>query len=210
VKDWVRWHRQYDAEGPMTRRLAIVQHHIRVFVDSRGGQPTTVVSMCSGDGRDLLGVLAGRDTHVANVTGRLVELDPVLAQAARERIGALGLSGLEVRSGDAGATSAYVGAVPADLILACGIFGNLSDAAVERTVRALPMMCQRDAIVIWTRSRREPDLTPAIRQWFSEAGFAHIAFDPLPESLASVGVERFTGRPVPLQPGLRLFEFQPR
>jgi hypothetical protein len=207
VKDWVEWHRQYDSDGPLGRRLAIVQRHIRDVLGSRGNRPTAVVSMCSGDGRDLLGVLAELGPGGANVTGRLVELDPTLAQAARERIGEAAIIGLQVLDADAGATSAYVGAVPADLVLACGVFGNVPDADIERTVRALPMLCGREATVIWTRGRREPDLTPAIRGWFREAGFTHVAFDPVPDSLASIGVERFMGSPLPLQPGLRLFEF---
>lgn len=36
--------------------------------------------------------------------------------------------------GDASVTSAYVGAVPADLVLLCGIFGNISDADIRATV----------------------------------------------------------------------------
>ena len=31
--------------------------------------------------------------------------------------------------------------------------------------------------MIWTRHRREPDLTPQIRDWFPASGFEEIAFD---------------------------------
>ena len=37
--------------------------------------------------------------------------------------------------GDASTTSAYRGAVPADLVLACGIFGNVSDEDIQRAAR---------------------------------------------------------------------------
>ena len=65
------------------------------------------------------------------------------------------------------------------------------------------------ATVIWTRHRRAPDLTVDIRRWFTEAGFAEVAFDFVDDSTLSVGTQRFTGDPLPFEPGVRLFEFVP-
>ena len=70
---------------------------------------------------------------------------------------------------DAGRTDAYVDAVPAQIVLACGLFGNISEEDIQRTVLSLPMLCARGATVIWTRHRRPPDLTPVIRAWFSDS-----------------------------------------
>lgn len=36
--------------------------------------------------------------------------------------------GIEVVHGDAGTTDAYTGAVPTDVVLLCGVLGNLTDA----------------------------------------------------------------------------------
>jgi hypothetical protein len=208
--DWRSWHRQYDDDGPLAARLAIVRRHIGAFLDSRAGRPVAVVSMCSGDGRDLLGVLAERPARRDDVSGRLVELDPQLAAAARRRIRDASAQGLEVLVGDAGLSTAYSGAVPADLLLVCGVFGNIPDADVKRTVGALPMLCAPDAVVIWTRHRRPPDLTPSLRRWFGEAGFVELAFETVPDSPASVGVGRYQGPTQPFEPGVRLFSFVPR
>ena len=41
--------------------------------------------------------------------------------------------------------------------------------------------------MIWTRHRREPDLTPQIRAWFTGAGFEELAFGS-PESAPRTGV----------------------
>ncbi|HYK95339.1 MAG TPA: SAM-dependent methyltransferase, partial [Candidatus Dormibacteraeota bacterium] len=139
--------------------------------------------------------------------GRLVELDPTLAARARGAIARAGIRGLEVREGDAGVTTAFAGAAPADLVLVCGVFGNITDEDIRGTIRALPSMCAEGATVIWTRHRRPPDLTPAIRRWFRAAGFEHAAFVKVPDSQGSVGVERFVGTPVPFEAGRRLFEF---
>jgi hypothetical protein len=79
-----------------------------------------------------------------------------------------------------------VGAVPADLVLVCGVFGNISDDDVKTTVLALPTLCAHGGTVIWTRHRREPDLTGAIRTWFKEAGFVERAFVAIVDSAVMV------------------------
>ena len=204
--DWVAWHRQYDAEGPLSRRLASVQGHIaRILTEAP--PPITILSLCAGDGRDLLGAIA-RAQRPINVRGRLVELSPTLAGVARDRVAAAGLTSLEVREADAGVAASAEGAVPADLVLLCGIFGNVSDADIRRTVAAMPSLCAPGARVIWTRHRRTPDLTPSIRQWFEDAGFAHEAFDAIADSSGAVGVERFEGEPQAFDRELRLFQFR--
>jgi len=196
--DWQVWHEGYESDTPLRRRLEIVQRRIGEFLDGFAGSSVRVVSMCAGEGRDLLGALDGRERR--DVTGRLVELDPELATRARARANALGLTNLEVREGDAGDTTAYAGAVPADLVLTCGVFGNISDADIEKTLRALPMFAAPGATVIWTRHRSEPDMTVNIRRWLEESGFENTAYDPVPNSdtLGTVGVAKFIGQTQPL------------
>lgn len=207
-RDWIEWHRGYeDATTQLARRLAIVQDHVTRAILERGAAPVRVLSMCSGEGRDLIEPLARLGLAVANVRGRLVELDPTLAARARHAIAAAGLAGLEVREGDAGSTSAYDGAAPADLVLVCGVFGNVTDDDIRATVEALPSLCAEGATVIWTRHRRPPDRTPAIRRWFRRAGFRHVAFVKVPDSPGSVGVEQFVGSPLPFLADVRLFKF---
>lgn len=194
--DWGAWHADYDRDTPQRRRLQIVQRHITAFLDGSPRSPVRVISMCSGEGRDLLGALAAHSRR--DVDGLLVELDPDLAAAARRRAGELGLVNLDVMVGDAGRSGTFADAVPADLVLVCGVFGNISDTDVEATVRALPELCAPDATVIWTRHRKPPDLTPAIRRWLTESGFEEAAFDFVPGDPGSVGVARFVGAAEPL------------
>jgi hypothetical protein len=197
--DWQVWHEGYESDTPLRRRLEIVQRRIGEFLDGFAGTPVRVLSMCAGEGRDLLGALDSRERR--DVTGRLVELDPELALRASAHAQALGLTDLEVRVGDAADTRLYEGAVPADLVLVCGVFGNISDADIENTLRALPMFAAPDATVIWTRHRREPDMTVNIRRWLEESGFDNTAYDPVPDSdtKGTVGVARFRGQTQPLR-----------
>jgi hypothetical protein len=114
---------------------------------------------------------------------------------------------VEVRLADAGTSDAYHGAVPADLVLACGIFGNVSDEDVHRTVTMLPQLCAADALVVWTRGRDGRDPTPQVRRWFADSGFAEREWHAPDDAVYSVGVHRLAGAPAPLVPGQRLFTF---
>ena len=207
--DWVAWHRDYDEETPLKRRLAVVRRHIADALGAAAPGPIRALSVCAGDGRDLLGALDGQPRR-RDVRARLVELDPDLAARARRTALDVGAPGVEVVVADAGTTSAYAGAVPADLVLVCGVFGNITDAAIETTIRALPSLCSPGATVIWTRHRRPPDLTPAIRGWFASAGFAEVAYEPVPDSTGTVGVARLATPPPPFRADVRLFEFLDR
>jgi hypothetical protein len=99
------------------------------------------------------------------------------------------------------------GAVPARIVVACGIFGNITAGDIQATVAALPSLCAPGAPVLWIRHRRAPDLTPAIRSWFREAGFREEAFDLSHDGFMAVGAHRLTGEPAALMPGQRLFTF---
>jgi hypothetical protein len=202
--DWVAWHTDYESDSPLRRRLEIVQRHIVTALDRIEHSPARVISMCAGEARDLRGAL--QQVARRDLVGRLVELDPGLASLARAGLAGLGVAGIEVVAGDAGEMAAYRGAAPADLVLECGVFGNISDEDVERTVRASAALCAPGATLIWTRHRRPPDLTTAVRHWFEESGFTEIAFEPVPDSNGSVGVARYDGPLVALADG-PLFTF---
>jgi hypothetical protein len=57
-----------------------------------------------------------------------------------------------------------------------------------------------DALVLWTRHRGPPDLTPAIRSWFKETGFREGTFDFGHDGFMSVGAHRLTSEPAALMP----------
>ena len=152
--------------------------------------------MCAGDGRDLLGVLSDHGRG-SDVRARLVELDPELSGRARLRAAEVSPA-IEVVTGDASLMTAYAGAVPADIVLACGIFGNVTDDDVHRIVAHLPALCAPGATVIWTRGTFEPDLTATIRVWFMEAGFTELDFVAIPDTSLGVGANRFTAAPRPV------------
>ncbi|MFI6737474.1 hypothetical protein ACIBI9_31505 [Nonomuraea sp. NPDC050451] len=148
-KDWAGWHDAYDVPGsPLERRLQVVRKRIAAALDSGAER---VVSLCAGQGRDLLPVLAAHPRR-DRVRARLVELDEHNVAAA----GRAAPPGVEVVRGDAALLGAYAGAVPADLVLVCGGFERVE---VE-----------------------------------GDDGYG-------------VGVHRYAGPPVALDPGARMFTF---
>jgi hypothetical protein len=142
------------------------------------------------------------------VTAVLVELDRRNIEAARTSAARTGLTQVEIIEADAAISDVYAPFVPADIVLACGIFGNITDPDLERTVRSLSMVCRTGASVIWTRHRNEPDITPRIRGWFTESGYEELSFDaPDNASKSGIGTVRLLGTPLPFQPGFRFFTF---
>lgn len=140
---------------------------------------------------------------------RLVELDPGIAAYAAESAQSAGLTNVDIRVGDAGRSAAYGGLTPVHIALVCGVFGNVGEHDIQRTLRVLPRLCLPGATVIWTRHRRSPDRTPAIRGWFADSGFEELAFDTEDDFPFGVGTHRLTGPALPYERDLRLFEFEP-
>ncbi len=208
ARHWVDWHAAYDdPSSPLSRRLEAVRTLLSdALLDAHPG-PVSIVSLCAGQGRDVIGVLPDHPRR-DDVTARLVELDDDLVATARADAEAAGLDGVAVVHGDASHTSMLTGAVPAQIVLLCGIFGNVSDADIAATVAAAPMMCAPDATVIWTRHRNEPDLTPAIRGWFAEAGFEEVAWVAPDDVHYGVGAHRLVGDPLPFDSARTLFRFE--
>jgi hypothetical protein len=208
VRDYEAWHRQYDDPiSSLAQRLAIVQRRLDERLSAAPPGAVRLISMCAGQGRDVFGVLPAHQRR-GDVTAVLVELDHRNVEVARASAEQTGLTRIDVVEADAAVSDVYALSVPADIVLACGIFGNISDQDLERTVRNLSMLCQTGASVIWTRHRNEPDMTPRIRGWFAESGFEELSFDAIDnESKSGIGTVRLIAEPLPFRPGFRFFKF---
>jgi hypothetical protein len=211
-RDWQEWYRDYeDPTSNLSRRLEVVRGRLESLLTAWSGA-VRLLSLCAGDGRDTLPVIAASGVEVSAV---LVELDPELADAARATGLSLGLPGVEVRTADAGTTSSCVDAVPADVLMACGIFGNITDADVARTVATFPSLLAEGGHVIWTRGCRVPedptevtgDPSETVRSLFVDTGFEEVAFVRPDDASFRVGVARWPHAGAPFEPGVRMFDF---
>jgi hypothetical protein len=220
--DWRAWHRHCDdPNSALARRLEAVRAELARLLAARGAQPTRLLSLCAGDGRDTLPVLAAGHSEVRAV---LVEIDPELGAAARARAAELGLA-VEVRTADAGSLEAYAGLPPADLLLACGVFGNITDDDLATTIAAFPSLLAPGGAVLWTRGARSGDGDPTrwdgdaadlVRTIFAGHGFVEETFLRPDDAPFRVGVHRITGAasatdtavaPRPREPDAQLFRF---
>jgi hypothetical protein len=221
ARDWVGWHEGYDVAGSsLARRLAVVQGCLAGAISCWTGRenclaaptapvrPPRLISMCAGDGRDVLPVLAAHPDGRA-VRALLIEISPELSARARSTAAELGLPEVEVLTADAGATATYAGVEPADVLLACGVFGNVSHEDMRRTVAALPALTAPGATVIWTRGRGgDADRSAEVRARFLAEGFTELAFSAPDDARFRVGVARrpeTVGPPLPSTPWLFRF-----
>jgi hypothetical protein len=205
--DWRVWHDAYEeTDSGLPQRLSLVKGQVCAALDRMPAGKVQAISMCAGQGHDLIGALARHDRR-DDVSARLVELDEDNVRLARRASDEANLSGVEILAADASLSDAYAGAVPADLVLVCGVFGNITTKDIQRTIAALPQLCADDATVIWTRHRHPPDITPNIRAWFLESGFEELAFDVDGSGRFAVGAQRLTCAPRNLVAGERFFEF---
>jgi ubiquinone/menaquinone biosynthesis C-methylase UbiE len=210
---WVRWHRTYeDPSSSLSMRLRAVQSMVRQALDAVPAthpEPIRIVSLCAGQGRDVIDVVK---THPRGpeVSALLVELDPALAAFARERAVAAGAGVAErirVVEGDASQCHWYADDVPADVVLVCGVFGNISAVDITRTIQAMRGFCVPGGHVVWTRHRLPPDATPGIRAEFAAAGFTELGFEAPQGTVMTIGLHRLDGETRPFDSDQVLFDF---
>ena len=121
---------------------------------------------------------------------------------------------MQVVCADAGCSQTYedLAMVPADVVLLVGVLGNISDADVAAAVAAMPRLCATGATLLWSRGRSlegTDDFVTPVREAFSAAGFTELSlrsFDVQDDGTA-LGVVRYDGAPMPLDPRQTWFTF---
>ena len=152
MQDWVAWHSGYDdPASPLRTRLDRVTWHLARALDQAPPGPIQLLSLCAGQGRDVLEVLPDHPRR-ADVTALLVEADAENAAMARQGAADAGLAAVRVRQADASVVANFADVLPAYVLLLAGIFGNVCrrghQADRRRGVRPV-------------RARRDRDLDPA-------------------------------------------------
>jgi hypothetical protein len=74
VTDWMAWHEAYDdPSSSLARRLGVVRRRLGAVLDAAAGERRQLLSLCAGDGRDVIPVLAARAASSSSVSALLVE-----------------------------------------------------------------------------------------------------------------------------------------
>ncbi|MEY9862215.1 hypothetical protein ABH935_007860 [Catenulispora sp. GAS73] len=209
LRDWKPWFAEYDnQDSSMAQRLVVVQRGIRRALDEAPAGSIKILSLCAGEGRDLIPVLAEHPRR-GDVHARLIEFDPVTARVARDAATAAGLDGaVDVVTGDAADPARFGDYAPADLLLLCGIFGNITEADIQNTATRAANLTARGGTAIWTRHRFDPAVIPRIHGWFTAAGFSDLweSDSELPTAVYVAG-NRQERDPAPSPDDKKLFTF---
>ncbi|MDX3386609.1 class I SAM-dependent methyltransferase [Streptomyces niveiscabiei] len=201
--DWLTWHDAYDnPDSYLSSRLVLVKERLREALDAAPEGELRVVSLCAGQGRDLIEVLAEHPRR-KDVSARLVELDPRNTEFARKLAAKAGLDGVEVITGDASRTDHYADFAPADVVMVCGVLGNVVRADMERIVDHCTALCRTGGTLVWTRTRH---FNTPLQQWLEEREFEPVWVSG-PEVEYGVGAHRYRGAARQLPPGVSMFDF---
>jgi hypothetical protein len=208
--DWQQWHTRYEHSPRLQARLALVQQHLALAIDSCTHPTVQMISICAGDGRDVIPTVRDHPRG-RSCSAFLLEAHPALVAAGTRAIIAAGLTEhVRFVQVDATYSTPYLPLIPAAIVLVCGVFGNMLREQIPSFVQHLPALCQQDGTVIWTRHSHDPATDPAIHQL--QSAFAAAGFRAQHEAATApagflVASYRSTRTPHPLADNRKLFDF---
>jgi len=208
IDDWSTWHDEYEnPDSELNARKRAVQRQVAAIVAECPPGPVTVLSICGGQGREVIGALENHERR-GDVRGRIVELDPENGAFARAWAARAGLDKLEVVTGDASVSSSYTGLPPVDLVVISGVFGHIDADDRQRLIAFLRQVCAEGARVVWTFFNWDEDRTNTVRGYFVERGLVEESFEVLEGKFAfTITRNRLSAPPVPFEPDARIFTF---
>lgn len=206
--DWADWHRMYKSNEHLKARLELVRHTLRQVLDSRPPGRIRLISICAGDGRDILEDVS-KHPRRDDIQAWLIDSDApsvVRGQAAAAKLG-LDRS-VHFRHADAASGQSYIDIVPADILVVSGFIGRFTFQELEKFVARLPALCASGAAVIWSRhifGNRGTDIS-RLRELFHAHQFQEQAFAVASTNGYGVGWQCFIGTPLALERNLVLFD----
>jgi hypothetical protein len=211
IDNWSTWHNEYENESSeLNARKQAVQGHVAAIVSECPPGPVTVVSICGGQAREVLGALEGHPRR-ADVRGRIVELDQenaafALAWAKRAALN------IEILNGDASISESYAALPPADVVVISGVFGHINEADRARLIGFLPQILRRGGAAVWTFTPFSKDQLKEeymqVREFFRGQKFVEERVDRTTGRYSfAITRSRFDGDQAPLEPHAKIFEF---
>ncbi len=148
---WSGWpEKAYQREG-YQQRLQAVEEHLGECLDEAPAGPVRILSMCAGDGRDVIGAVRSHRRR-KDIAAWLVELNSQSVELGKGYSVNAGLDRtLKFINADATIYSTYRSIGPADIVLVCGVWGHVPAHEKTLLVRAISTLCKPGGAVIWTR-----------------------------------------------------------
>jgi hypothetical protein len=190
------------------QRLLAVQEHLAECIDLAPRGRVRVISMCAGDGRDVIGVL-GSHPRQKDVSAWLVESNrQTVADGARQTLSAGLENTVKFLNEDGTVYATYKKIVPADVVLLCGVWGHVPTNERAQLVRAMACLCKPGSAVIWTRGVSK-DMTRLheIESLFDSSSWEQVRLSITSDKKWAVATHRFRGPPLELPESGQIFHF---
>lgn len=206
---WNGWPESAYRQAPYQQRLLAVQDHLAAALNAAPAGPVNLISICAGDGRDVIGVLQSHSRR-GDVTSWLVEQDGQSVADGFEHAARAGLqNSIHFVHGDATVYETYADIAPANVVLLCGVWGHVPISERPDLVRALAAVCRPTGSVVWTRG-----VSKGIRRLHEiQAQFAKPAWEQVRVSVVgnghwAIATQRFNGPPAELPRRGQIFHFR--
>ncbi len=209
--DWDDWHLKYDISLPLQARLEAVSALVSASLDAAPSGPIKLVSLCAGDGRDVVESLRNHPRR-SEVTAWLLDTHIDSLKRGEFAASKAGLEGqIQFVLADAGLAQNYTDIAPVDVVLLSGFLGHIRREDIFRLISSLPMLCREGCSVIWNKHQVTNDgwaSVPEIRGLLEQFGFEEVAFKLTGADGYAVGWARYSGKPVPLDSACCFFQFR--
>jgi hypothetical protein len=207
--NWSGWPQRAYLRPHYLERLQVVQQHLAECLDQAPPGPLRIVSLCAGDGRDVIGVLQAHGRR-SEVEAYLVELNGQSVADGARQAAAAGLEKVvHFIHTDATDYSNYKNLVPCDIVLVCGVWGHVPVNDRTKLIRALASFCKPGATVIWTRSISKGTLrVQEVQSQFDGSSWSPVRLSTTSDEKWAVGTYRFRGPSLELPSGGRIFNFR--
>jgi Putative methyltransferase len=208
-RSWTGWPAEAYAQLQYQQRLQTVQEHLRGVLDDAPVGLLRLISVCAGDGRDVIGTVRAHERR-GDVSAWLVELDRQSVAAGIQEAAVAGLEGaVNFINADATDYATYQGVAPADIVLACGVWGHVPALERESLARALAGLCKPRGTVTWTRGVSSGlARLNEIEVLFARAKWENVRTTITADKKWAVATYRYSGPPVEWPQAGRIFNFQ--
>jgi hypothetical protein len=206
---WSGWpEKAYQRQG-YQRRLRVVQEHLAECLDVAPPGAVKVLSMCAGDGRDVIGVVQSHPRR-NDVSAWLVELNRQSVDLGLHYTTHAGLEkSLRFVNEDATVYTTYKYIAPADIVLVCGVWGHVPPPERGGLVQAAAALTRAGGSVIWTRGvSKGMSRFDEIDSLFAEPAWEKVRVSFTADKSWAVATHRYRGPAQELPADGQIFHFQ--
>jgi 16S rRNA G966 N2-methylase RsmD len=208
---WSDWPQEVYQQQSYQQRLSKVQEHFAECLDNVPRGPVRVLSLCAGDGRDVIGVLNSHPRRT-DVSAWLIESNRQCVAICVRQAASVGLQKtVNFVCGDATLCVTYKNIATADIVLICGVWGHVAANQRAQLVAGIASLCKPDAAVIWTRGL-VPNMSrmQEIQSHFAGLAWNKVRVSSTPDQRWAVATYRYSGPRHQLSKSGRLFRFRRR